>query len=136
MPEIPIIGQTTSRPKHDAPLHTDLTAEQKAALAKMAEDNPPTDEEIDERQPVTTAYVVVISEDGAVIATHDLTILDTVRPERQATPDDMYGASAVVQKDIMAMETANRTQQSMMQIGAAMQAQAQEAAIRRNLKLG
>lgn len=133
MPDVPILGQTTPRPKHDAPLHTDLTAEQKAALAKMAEDNPPSDEEVDERIPVTTAYLVIVSADGAVIATHDLAETAKIRPDRQATPDDIYGSSAVVLKDISAMETSNRTQQAMMQMGAMMQAQAQEASIRRSL---
>lgn len=126
MPEIPILGQS-------APLHTDLTDEQKAALAKMAEDNPPTEDELDERQPVTTAFLVVVSADGAVIATHELDQITKIRPDRLATPDDMYGASSVVLKDISAMETAQRTQESMMRMGQAMQAQAQEAAIRQRL---
>lgn len=135
MPDVPILGQTSPRPKHEASLHTDLTAEQKAALAKMAEAHPPTDEEVDERVPVTTAYLVIVSADGAVIATHDLSETTKIRPDRQATPDDIYGSSAVVLKDISAMETANRTQQGMMQMGAMMQSQMQDAQIRRSLNL-
>jgi hypothetical protein len=104
MPDIPILGQTPARSNGDA-LHTDdLTDEQRAALAKMAEENPPSEDEIG--TPVTTAF-----------------------------PDDIYGAVAVVQKDLTVMETAQRTQQQMMAVGQAMQRQAQEAQLRASLKL-
>lgn len=127
---IPILGQTPS--KNDNALHTnDLTPEQREALAKMADDNPPGEDEIG--TPVTTAFIVAIGLDGAVVATSDLT--QQFVPRRGATPDDIYGAVAVVQKDLTVMETAQRTQQQMMMVGQAMQRQAQEAQLRASLKL-
>jgi hypothetical protein len=128
---IPIIGQNTPTAPAET-LHT-LTPEQEEALARMAEDNPPTDDEIDPGIPVTTAFLVVIGTDGAVVSTHDLSA--DFRPQRQATPDDMFGACAVVQKDIQVMETAQRTQMQMLQMGQAMQAKAEESAIRHRLQL-
>jgi hypothetical protein len=125
--DIPILGQTS------ASLHTDdLTPEQRERLAKMAEENPPTESE---GIKVTTAFLVVVGEDGAVLADSNLSrALDFVL-QRGATPDDIYGAASVVLKDIAAMETAQRTQQAMMMMGQAMQAQAQEAALRQRLKI-
>jgi hypothetical protein len=129
MPDIPILGQTSSAAQ---PLNTgDLTPEQRAALAKMAEENPPAEDEVG--TPVTTAFIVAIGLDGAVVATSDLT--QQYVPRRGATPDDIYGAASVVLKDLQVMETAQRTQQAMMMMGQAMQQQAQEAALRQRLKL-
>jgi hypothetical protein len=129
MPNIPILGQTGSA---DKPLNTDdLTPEQREALAKMAEDNPPSEDEIG--TPVTTAFLVAVGLDGAVVATSDLT--QQFVPRRGATPDDIYGAASVVLKDLQVMETASRTQQAMMMMGQAMQQQQQEAALRSRLKL-
>jgi hypothetical protein len=126
--DIPILGQTTS-----TPLHTDLTDEQKQALAKMAEDNPPTAEEKGTR--VTTAFLVVVGKDGAVVADANLAIAFDLVLDRGAIFDDIYGAASVVQKDIQAMETAQRTQQQMIMAGAAMQRQAEEARLRAALKM-
>ncbi|MER5754343.1 hypothetical protein [Streptomyces sp. NPDC002088] len=127
MSNVPILGQTSSDP-----LHTDsLTDEQREALDRMADENPPSEDETG--TPVTTAFLVAVGLDGAVIATADLTYQFV--PRRGATPDDIYGASAVVQKDLAAMETAQRTQQHMMMVGQAMQRQAQEAQLRASLKL-
>jgi hypothetical protein len=129
MPNVPILGQTSGA---DKPLNTDdLTPEQREALAKMAEENPPAEDEIS--TPVTTAFIVAIGLDGAVVATSDLT--QQYAPRRGATPDDIYGAASVVLKDLQVMETAQRTQQAMMMMGQAMQQQAQEAALRSRLKL-
>jgi hypothetical protein len=127
MPEIPILGQTK-----DAPLHTDdLTPEQRERLAQMAEENPP---DIDiEGQKVATAFLVIVGEDGAIEADANLGRTQEIVLSRGATADDIYGASAVVMKDISSMETAHRTQQAMMMMGAAMQRQAQEASIRQRL---
>jgi hypothetical protein len=128
MPDVPILGQTSSTPS----LNTDdLTPEQREALAKMAEENPPAEDEVGTS--VTTAFLVAIGLDGAVVATSDLT--QQFVPRRGATPDDIYGASSVVLKDLQVMETAQRTQQAMMMMGQAMQQQAQEAALRQRLKL-
>jgi hypothetical protein len=130
MPNIPILGQTT--PTADKGLNTeDLTPEQREALAKMAEDNPPSEDEVG--TPVTTAFLVAVGLDGAVVATSDLT--QQFVPRRGATPDDIYGAASVVLKDLEVMETASRTQQAMMMMGQAMQQQQQEAALRSRLKL-
>jgi hypothetical protein len=123
MSNIPIIGQT--------PVTPELTKEQEDMLAKMAEEHPPVEEPGNQ---VTTAFIIAIGLDGAVIATHDLRA--PFYPQRPATTDDMYAASAVVQKDILAMETAARTQQQMLAAGRAMQAQAQEAQIRQRLNIG
>jgi hypothetical protein len=127
MPDIPILGQN-----NDKPLHTDdLTPEQRERLAQMAEENPPNLEA--EGQKVTTAYLVIVGADGAIEADSNLSrALDLVLA-RGATADDIYGSASVVVKDIAAMETAHRTQQSMMMMGAAMQRQAQEASIRQRL---
>ncbi|MFE2101610.1 hypothetical protein [Streptomyces sp. NPDC059468] len=126
MPDIPILGQTP------APLNTDdLTPEQREALAKMAEENPPAEDEVG--TPVTTAFIVAVGLDGAVIATADLT--EKYVPRRGATPDDIYGAASVVLKDLQSMETAQRTQQAMMMMGQAMQRQAEEARLRASLKI-
>jgi hypothetical protein len=127
---IPILGQTPS--SDSSALHTDdLTPEQREALAKMADEHPPAEDEIG--TPVTTAFLVAVGLDGAVVATSDLT--QKFVPRRGATPDDIYGAVAVVQKDLTVMETAQRTQQQMMMVGQAMQRQAQEAQLRASLKL-
>jgi hypothetical protein len=129
MPNVPILGQSSSA---DKPLNTDdLTPEQREALARMAEENPPSEDEVG--TPVTTAFIVAIGLDGAVVATSDLT--QQYVPRRGATPDDIYGAASVVLKDLQVMETAQRTQQAMMMMGQAMQQQAQEAALRSRLKL-
>jgi hypothetical protein len=129
MPNIPILGQTSSA---DQPLNTDdLTPEQRETLARMAEENPPSEDEIG--TPVTTAFLVAVGLDGAVVATSDLT--QQFVPRRGATPDDIYGAASVVLKDLEVMETASRTQQAMMMMGQAMQQQQQEAALRSRLKL-
>jgi hypothetical protein len=126
MSDIPILGQTP------APLNTDdLTPEQREALAKMAEENPPAEDEVG--TPVTTAFIVAVGLDGAVIATADLT--EKYVPRRGATPDDIYGAASVVLKDLQSMETAQRTQQAMMMMGQAMQRQAEEARLRASLKI-
>jgi hypothetical protein len=128
---IPILGQTPSTTSTDA-LHTDdLTPEQREALAKMADENPPGEDEIG--TPCTTAFLVAVGLDGAVIATADLT--QQFVPRRGATTDDIYGAVAVVQKDLTVMERSQRTQQQMMMMGQAMQRQAQEAQLRASLKL-
>jgi hypothetical protein len=127
---IPILGQTPAKPA-DA-LHTEgLTPEQREALAKMADEHPPGEDEVG--TPVTTAFLVAVGLDGAVVATADLT--QQFVPRRGATPDDIYGAVAVVQKDLTVMETAQRTQQQMMMVGQAMQRQAQEAQLRASLKI-
>jgi hypothetical protein len=132
MPDIPILGQTPT-----TPLHTDdLTDAQRAALAQMAEDNPPGEDEIDGGLKVTTAFLVIVSDDGAVIADSNIAKANELLLQRGATTDDIYGASAVVQKDLAAMETAQRTQQTMMMMGQAMQRQAEEARIRSSLNLG
>lgn len=129
MPNIPILGQSSSA---DKPLNTDdLTPEQRETLARMAEENPPSEDEIG--TPVTTAFLVAVGLDGAVVATSDLT--QRFVPRRGATPDDIYGAASVVLKDLEVMETASRTQQAMMMMGQAMQQQQQEAALRSRLKL-
>jgi hypothetical protein len=128
MADIPILGQSNSA---DGPLHTDdLTDDQREALAKMAEDNPPGEDETG--TPVTTAFLVAIGLDGAVVATADLT--QPFVPRRGATPDDIYGAASVVLKDLSAMETAQRTQQAMMMMGQVMQRQAEEQRLRASLK--
>jgi hypothetical protein len=128
MTDIPILGQTAS-----APLHTDLTDEQKQALAQMAEANPPTAQETG--TPVTTAFLVIVSKDGAVVADSNLARAFDLVLDRGANLDDIYGAVSVVQKDIQAMETAQRTQQQMLMAGAAMQRQAEEARLRAALKI-
>lgn len=124
--DVPIIGAS-------APLHTDLTDEQKAALAAMANENPPAEDETKTRS--TTAFLVIVDADGAVIADANIARAVDLVLDRGATPDDIYGASAVVQKDLAAMETAQRTQQHMMMVGAAMQRQAQEQQLRSRLQL-
>jgi hypothetical protein len=126
MSSIPILGQTST------PLNTgDLTTEQRERLAAMADENPPTEDEVG--TPVTTAFIVTVGLDGAVVATADLT--EKYVPRRGATPDDIYGAASVVLKDIASMETAQRTQQAMMMMGQAMQRQAEEARLRSSLKI-
>ncbi|MDX3260750.1 hypothetical protein PV336_16135 [Streptomyces sp. MI02-2A] len=125
MPDIPILGQTSEKP-----LNTDdLTPEQRERLAQMADENPPA---IEGRK-VTTAFLVVVGDDGAVEAHSNIAVAHELVLDRGATPDDIYGAASVVLKDISAMETANRTQQSMMMMGAAMQQRAQEAQLRASL---
>ncbi len=127
MPDIPILGQTSGT------LHTDeLTTEQRERLAKMAEESG-VDLTASEGRKVATAFIVIIGEDGAVEAHSNIALAHDLVLTRGATPDDIYGASAVVQKDITSMETAHRTRQAMMMMGAAMQHQAQEAAIRQRL---
>ncbi|MFE4681590.1 hypothetical protein ACFRNJ_12230 [Streptomyces sp. NPDC056721] len=126
MSSIPILGQTST------PLNTgDLTTEQRERLAAMADENPPTEDEVG--TPVTTAFIVTVGLDGAVVATADLT--EKYVPRRGATPDDIYGAASVVLKDIASMETAQRTQQAMMMMGQVMQRQAEEARLRSSLKI-
>uniref|UniRef100_A0AAU3I5W0 YbaB/EbfC family DNA-binding protein n=1 Tax=Streptomyces sp. NBC_01393 TaxID=2903851 RepID=A0AAU3I5W0_9ACTN len=128
MSSIPILGQTSA----SKPLNTgDLTPEQRERLAAMADENPPAEDEVG--TPVTTAFIVAVGLDGAVVATADLT--EKYVPRRGATPDDIYGAASVVLKDIASMETAQRTQQAMMMMGQAMQRQAEETRLRSSLKI-
>lgn len=53
---------------------------------------------------VVTAFVVYQTQDGSWMATNDFS--KTMKMSRMASPDEMYGACAIVRKDIAVQETA------------------------------
>lgn len=122
MADIPILGQTK-------PQERPLTDEEQALLDQMAENENPDDY----KQPVTTAFVVVLSRDGDVSIAHDLNL--PIVPDRQATPEDILGAVTNVKVDVETHIAALKVQQVMMATSQALAQQQQEAALRSRLKL-
>jgi hypothetical protein len=120
-----------------------LSADDQAAVDVMAEGVEPESESetagLDARQPVDTLFVVFRALDGQVIGTADPDILNVIRPLRQATADDLYGMSAVVQKDITAAESGQAAgqavQAALMQQMQQVKAAQEEAQIRSRLKI-
>lgn len=62
--------------------------------------------------PAQTAFLVIIDETGAALATSDVNV--QLALQREATAGDFYRASAEIMKDIEGMETAQRVQQVML----------------------
>jgi hypothetical protein len=89
-------------------------------LSKLNGQQPPAPEE---KAPVrvTTAFLVIVQEDGAVVVSTDLA--QPMEQRRVVTPDDIYAAVSIIRKDIVVQQTAALTQQGMLQMGAAMQQQ-------------
>lgn len=110
-----------------------LSAEDKERLDEIIEN---TDAEIpDERDPITTAFVVLVDLAGRVMASSDVSILNKVTARRPATADDIYGACSVIMKDISVQETAAHVQMGLMQQAQAMQRQMQDQQLLSGLKL-
>jgi hypothetical protein len=85
------------------------------------------------KEKVDTAFTVVVTLDGNVQVI--LYEGEDFLVDRNPTPDLVYGACAVVQKDMQAQETAQATVQFQMAQARAIAQQQQEAAIRAGLHL-
>lgn len=80
-----------------------------------------------------TAFLVVVYDSGDVVASPDLDL----QVERAEIPsaDDMYGACAVVQRDIQTQLTAHQTMIAMQQMAVAQAQRLQEAQLLQGLNL-
>lgn len=94
-------------------LQQPLTDEQEARLREMS------DAAQGETLQALTGFLIVQSTDGTWAVLPDPTT--EVEVQRPPTSDDIFSGCAVVQKDIVARESAVHTQHAMMQLGAAMQ---------------
>lgn len=91
---------------------------------------------LDEAQtyPAVTAFLVVVHHDGSVQATPDVNLIMSL--ERMATVDDMYGALAIVQRDIESSITAKQVVFASQMASKALQEQAQARQMVDRLNLG
>jgi len=71
------------------------------------------------------AFLVIIRPDGTATGIGDINT--PVRPQRQATLNDMYGAAAQVMKDVAIMQGAQMTANAVLQGQMQIAAQAQQA---------
>lgn len=116
-----------------APLNTDkpdldsLTPEQQEALDALAEENEP------EGEHVRTAFLVILDNDGSVMATPDIDI--PVIRERLPSGDDVFSAASILVRDITATQTAQNTAQMMHQVAMAAQSQMMNQQIAQGLHL-
>jgi hypothetical protein len=106
-----------------------LSEEEQEALEKMAALNPEP-----EGQPVRTAFLVVVAQDGSAVAVSDLD-LAVVRDYLPST-DDIYGALQVICKDIEVQEGAQTTASFMHQMAMAQMQQRQHQQMVAGLNLG
>lgn len=72
------------------------------------------------RKPVTTAFLVVMQEDGQIFATGDINILGVMALQRPAGNQDMIPACSQVIADIQMLATVQNTVQTVMQTTAQM----------------
>jgi hypothetical protein len=99
-------------------------------LSKMKNNQPPPEPE---PALARTAFLVIVGADGNIEVTVNLS--REVAVERQATTDDIYAASTLINKDIQVQQTAMLVQQGLLQMGSMMQQQAQNDQIRNRLNL-
>jgi hypothetical protein len=128
---VPILGEKRAEIPGQMSIE-DIDPETQELLARQAAET----NTVPDKQPATTAFLVIIDPQGGQMATGDLSVADTLDLARQATADDMYGACSVLLKDISTTEAAMRTQQAMAQFGAAMAQQQQAAALAAQVKAG
>lgn len=113
----------------DAPAE-ELTEAQRQTLRKMGED---AGVSTDQGQLAETAFLVVITPDGQVVAEPDINA--PVRLRRRAGFDDFQRAGHVLVDDALAIKTASLVGQQMAQITAAMVEQQRTQALVNSLKL-
>ena len=109
--------------------YNNLTGPEQQALRDMAANN-----ETDEAgEQVRTAFLVIVEVSGEVYATPDLDL----KVARQDMPsmDDIYGAAAVIQRDITTQITSAQTVASMQQYAIQQGQRMQQAQMMKNLKL-
>lgn len=80
-----------------------------------------------------TAFLVVVYDSGDVVASPDINL--AVEREEIPSTDDMYGACAVVQRDISMQLTAHHTMIAMQQMAMAQAQRLQEAQLLQGLNL-
>lgn len=103
-------------------------------LSKIGQPDQTVPEETDQDSiKARTAFLVVVYDNGDVVASPDLDL----PVERQEIPstDDMYGACAVVQRDIQMQLTAHHTMIAMQQLAMAQAQRLQEAQLLQGLNL-
>lgn len=108
-----------------------LSDEEKARLLNMAEEN---GVEADNRTPVHTAFVVFVDLDGNTHATVDLAVVDSIRPSRPATADDIYSGTSIIRRDIEAELSGQHAAMAMQNMAMVAQQRMQEAQIAARLK--
>lgn len=120
-----------------------LSPEEQDAVKKMAEENPTEEPEgsypgdqnpEDNRRKVLTGFIVLVDYNGnpEVMSLPEHLVLVQSEP----TPDLIYAACGVIQKDLAAQETAHATAEVMMQQARAMQEQMQAAHLAQQVKGG
>ncbi|MET9120020.1 hypothetical protein [Streptomyces sp. NPDC004528] len=109
----------------------ELTDDQRAKLRKMADDAGIAEEP--QGTLADTAFLVVITPDGQVVAEPDINT--AVRLTRKATFEDFQRAGHVLVDDALAIKTASIVGQQMMQMTHAMAEQQRTQAIANSLKL-
>jgi hypothetical protein len=132
--DIPILGQTNTKPLSSEPDLPELTDEQREQLAAMAEAAG-----VDEKEglpEVETAFLVVINKEGGILASHDLDDVNTFRASRPANGDDMFKAASVIIKDITVTTTAQATAQIMMAQAQQMQQRMQDQQLAQKIQGG
>lgn len=56
---------------------------------------------------VTTAFMAYLDKDNQWVITPDINV--TIKPEREPTPDELYAAACIIQKDMAAQAAAQAT---------------------------
>lgn len=110
-----------------------MTEEEKLELLKA---QAAADDSRDPRssgQEVVTYFVIAVHHDGSASATSEIGMLEQWIPQREATFGDMYSACALVQKDITAVETAQRTMLALQQQAMAAMAAKESQAMQQRL---
>lgn len=112
-----------------------VSPEEQQAIDKLADEHPEAATEETPKVPVATAFLVVVNQSGdisvAPASVADTLALETIHP----TDDIIYGACAVVMRDISTISTATQTVQLQLQQAHAMQQQAQANALAQGLNL-
>lgn len=112
-----------------------VSPEEQQAIDKLAGEHPEAATEEITKVPVTTAFLVVVNQSGD-ISVAPASVADTLTLEVTHPPDDVvYGACAVVMRDITTIATASQTVQLQLQQAQAMQQQMQAAQIAQGLNL-
>lgn len=111
-------------PESDADFEA-LDDQQKADLLRLAEENNTVPEE--PAHQVRTAFLIVINKDGEIFPTSDLSL--NIQRQYVPTADDIYGAAAVIQRDMTVQMASQHTVVGMQQYASAQQQRMQEAQI-------
>lgn len=129
---MPVVDLSTLASPADSTesVYDNLTDEQKADLHAKAEE---LGVDVEPALQVRTAFLVIVQENGEVVASPDLSL----RLQRTYIPtaDDVYGACAVTLKDLTVQDASQATAIGMQQMAAHAQKRMQDARIAQQLNL-